>query len=94
MASLCNPGCLHCAISKMLMERQANGEGLTEQMIGEVCQVIADMSVSQPMLADQIHVLSTAVGFIKQFGVAITSGAYLGSAREIVDPNNVRGRRQ
>lgn len=82
--------CLHCEISHMLMRRQAAGEPVNEQMIGEICQVLADMAASQPYLMGAGHVMHVASQFLTRFLLEILDGTYIAGAAGIHDPNSVR----
>jgi hypothetical protein len=73
--------CLHCEISELLQRRQAQGEPVDPDVIGKLCEVIADIAASDPAQAPAI--LRTAFVFLSRFGSEIAAGTY-NNGRELI----------
>lgn len=81
-------GCLHCEISELMMRRQAAGEKLSVQVLGAVCEVIADMGLSVDP-GERTAFFEAACAFLDKFEGEISAGTFKVGV-ERVDPARFR----
>jgi hypothetical protein len=73
--------CLHCEISELMQRRQAQGERVAPDVIGKLCEVIADIAASDPAAAN--NVFRYARSYLDHFECKIAAGTY-GDGGELV----------